>query len=250
MNTKQKKSLYESIMKSVAKSIKKQLNEGQLEFEELDYIGRFIRNMCSDENKPISELQKTLFINLDLGIDMPNKIKSEIVKRSAGFFVEGIFANIIMQIANNDMNTTTGLNRNVNVTYNGNTALYDLTMEIESLGDYNISDGQVGEDIYGEEVDLTPGEFTDGPSRTFNFEIKAFNGKTSNITLTEPQREALNNKDANVYYILVDYSLSGSIDKIGIDIKHVYILDSDDATNLITSTHINTNVLQNAYLVF
>ena len=72
MNTKQKKSLYESIMKNVSKTVKKQLNESETVDEYKTRMNNYINNWF-----------ETAFHTGDENLD--NKIKSQILECAAKF---------------------------------------------------------------------------------------------------------------------------------------------------------------------
>ena len=72
MNTKQKKALYESIMKNVSKTVKKQLNESETVDEYKTRMNNYINNWF-----------ETAFHTGDENLD--NKIKSQILECAAKF---------------------------------------------------------------------------------------------------------------------------------------------------------------------
>lgn len=82
-------------------------------------------------------------------------------------------------------------------------------------------------------------------NQTLNFEIKAFkDGKAHNITLTKPQIEAIQGGVADVYFILVDYSISGG----EINVNNVYFTDADTMKQVIGAKSVKSSAFKKVIL--
>lgn len=248
MNTKSKKALYESIMKSVAKTVKNNLNEAIGTDENGDnYLLRRngtklqrdkMRNFdntniftADDEYMPyVDYLDICTVLSKYIGQTLPISLKlddinlTETDDKLAGRVNNAIHGSvpymieyfIIEQLYKE---TLQGLRHISDIVTNSNSDVIDFSIYFDYDDD-----------------ELNPKFRTDNISDGYNynqlqrnFEVKAYTD-FKNITLTNSQTEILKNDIVSINFILVNYTITG----LDVTINDIYVVTPSAAKNALT----------------